>query len=121
MTIRVLICGGRDFDKFHLLDKVLDEVSKNSVITAIISGGAEGADKMGEEYAYMNHIPLHRYPANWFLFGKKAGPIRNQQMIDEGKPDLVVAFPTKNSRGTYDMIRRAEKHGIKTIVVKEEE
>lgn len=119
--MKVLVCGGRDFEKFHILERVLDVVHKDGRISLIIEGGAEGADKLAFDYAYMNLIPSMRFPANWHKYKKAAGPIRNQQMLDEGKPDLVVAFPTKNSQGTWDMIRRAEKAGIKIIVVKEEE
>lgn len=118
--MRVLICGGRDFDRLDVMDRVLDTIHKKTPITHIIWGGAKGADEMGGDWAYVNNIPSSRYPALWHKHGKSAGAIRNQQMIDEGKPDLVVAFPTKKSIGTYDMIRRAEKHDIKLIIVKEE-
>ena len=47
---------------------------------------------------------------DWKKYGKKAGPLRNQQMLEEGKPDLVVAFPGGN--GTADMVRRAKKANI---------
>lgn len=46
-----------------------------------------------------------------------AGGIRNKQMLNEGKPDLVIAFPTENSKGTWDMVRRAKRAGIETVVV----
>ena len=51
------------------------------------------------------------YPAQWDVYGRRAGPIRNQEMIDEGKPDGVVAFP--GGKGTADMVRRAEAAGLK--------
>jgi DNA-binding MurR/RpiR family transcriptional regulator len=58
------------------------------------------------------------YPADWEAYGKAAGPIRNQRMLDEGKPDLVIAFsdlPTTS--GTYDMIKRAKAAGIPVYLV----
>ena len=119
--MRILVCGGRDFDNYKLLRDTLDEHScfmTNKCV--IISGKARGADTLGEKWAEENYLEVDPYPANWAKYGSKAGPIRNQQMIDEGKPDLVVAFPTPRSKGTWDMIRRAEKHGIRTIVVKHE-
>ena len=58
------------------------------------------------------------YPAPWKRFGPSAGGIRNQQMLDEGKPDLVVAFP--GGKGTADMVRRAENAGVKVIKVGDE-
>lgn len=59
------------------------------------------------------------FPADWKRYGKAAGPIRNQQMIDEGKPDLVLAFHENinESRGTKDMVARARGIGIKVIII----
>lgn len=81
----------------------------------IISGAAKGADTMALDWAVVNWCQFEEYPAQWKLYGRKAGPIRNQQMIDEGKPNLVVAFP--GGVGTQDMIRRARKAKIETIVI----
>jgi hypothetical protein len=55
-------------------------------------------------------VPIDVYVAQWKKHGRAAGPIRNQRMLDKGKPDLVVAFP--GGRGTADMIRRAERAGV---------
>lgn len=82
-----------------------------------ISGKAKGADSLGEKYAKEWGAKVLEFPADWDKYGKRAGPIRNQQMLDEGKPDLVVAFPTKNSKGTYHMIRIAKEAGVETIVI----
>ena len=59
------------------------------------------------------------YEADWKKYGKLAGPKRNQQMLDEGMPDLVVAFHAdiKNSKGTFDMVNRAEEKCLKVVVV----
>lgn len=104
---RVLVCGGRNFDDAALLERTL--CALRPCPTVIISGGAPGADKWaavwGDHYAE-NEI----YPADWRRFGNRAGPIRNQRMLDDGKPDLVIAFP--GGRGTADMVRRAKAAGI---------
>lgn len=129
---KVLVCGGRDFDnrtKFAFeLDRIFwdkgwigaqDEVGNFLYDVHIISGGAKGADTLAIDWAVVNWSNWTEFPADWDKYGKKAGPIRNQQMLDEGKPDLVIAFPTKNSRGTYDMIRRAEKAGVPVITIED--
>jgi hypothetical protein len=54
--------------------------------------------------------PYEVTQGEWDELGKKAGPLRNQRMLDEGKPDLVVAFP--GGGGTKDMVRRAVKAGV---------
>ena len=68
---------------------------------------------MAGKFAEWARIPVKEYPADWQKHGRAAGPIRNQQMLDEGKPDLVVAFD--GGRGTADMIARAEKAGVRVV------
>ena len=121
--MRVLVCGGRDFSDYNLLSKTLHEVIYDGDHTyysdvTIISGNARGADKLGERFARDNECKLEIFPADWDKYKKAAGHIRNQQMINEGKPDLVVAF--KGGRGTQDMIKRAKGHGIKVIEVEDD-
>lgn len=125
---RILVCGGRDFNDWNLFRSVLDEIvyRKNWICepdqygnwlprVVIISGAARGADTMAIEWSVSNWCPFIEFPADWKTHGNRAGPIRNQQMIDEGKPDLVVAFP--GGKGTADMIKRAKKAGIELIEV----
>lgn len=104
--MRVLVCGGRDYDNVARAEEVLDALD----IDVIIEGGARGADNLGYQYAYRHDILVETFPARWDRHGKAAGPLRNQRMLDEGKPDLVVAFP--GGRGTADMVRRAKKAGV---------
>jgi len=64
-------------------------------------------------------MQLAPYPADWKRYGYKAGPIRNKQMLVEGKPDVVLAFPRgslSETRGTKDMVKQARKAGVRTIV-----
>ena len=125
--MKVLVCGGRDFNDYDLLDQILSEVyahrKRDSLHFTIISGCARGADSLAikwvENAGPYDFIKLKKYPADWAKFGKSAGPIRNQQMLDEGKPDLVVAFPGGN--GTADMVRRAKKAGIEVMIIEVEE
>lgn len=106
--MRVLVCGGRDYSDKAFLWNVLDGLGPPEV-SEIVSGMAPGADSIAAEWAERFGFPLHKFPADWSL-GRKAGPIRNQRMLDEGKPDLVVAFP--GGRGTADMVRRARQSGV---------
>lgn len=87
-------------------------------------GEARGADRLAAEAARRLGIPSHRilrFPAKWGKYGKAAGPIRNQQMLDEGKPTLVLAYHNdlENSKGTKDMVSRAEAAGV-TVMKREE-
>lgn len=113
--MRVLVCGGRDFDDAEMLNRFMDELAGDLVIDVVIEGDARGADRMAGEWARRNAINNIKYCAEWEKLGRKAGPIRNQQMLDEGRTDLVVAFP--GGRGTADMVKRAREAGIEVIEV----
>lgn len=112
--MRVIVAGGRGFSHIGVLFQKLDELHEQSPITIIIHGGARGADAMAGKWCEdrLGVAPIV-FPAKWNTHKIAAGPIRNQQMIDEGMPDLVVLFPGGN--GTRDMERRAKSAGIPTI------
>lgn len=115
----ILICGGRDFNDHGLFDRTMIDIH-NQYVTAskpafYIAGGARGADTEAIRLAKIWGIPYKIYPADWEQYGKRAGYIRNQQMLDEGKPDLVVAFP--GGKGTAMMVDIARKAGVKVIEV----
>lgn len=114
--MRVLVTGGRDYkdkDKvWHELD-LLKERSSTPIV--IIEGGATGADAFAAEWARLQGDDPDEYPAAWKQYGKAAGAIRNQQMLDEGKPDVVFAFQGGN--GTKDMVVRAIKAGVRVVGV----
>lgn len=108
---RILVCGGRDYADQAMLFSALDMEAEAGPINAIIQGDCPtGADKLARMWAISRNEHLDRFPADWQAHGKAAGPIRNQQMIDVGKPTKVFAF--KGGRGTADMIRRARGAGI---------
>jgi hypothetical protein len=107
MQQRVLVCGGRDYDDRDQLFRILDAAHVANPIVCLIHGAARGADSLAADWALDRDVLCNAYPADWDRDGKAAGPIRNQRMLDEGKPHIVIAFP--GGRGTADMIRRAEK------------
>lgn len=83
----------------------------------VIHGGATGADSAAGGIATGLGLVERCYFADWKKHGKKAGPLRNQEMIDDGKPDMVIAFWDAMSRGTLDMITRAKRAGLPVEVV----
>lgn len=125
---RILVCGGRDYADYLRLATVLDDLCyTRGWITEpsddgnylprvhIISGKARGADMLSIDWAVCRYCSWSEYPADWKQHGRKAGPIRNQYMLDHGKPDVVVAFP--GGTGTNDMVRRAKRAGVEVIEV----
>lgn len=111
LAIRVLVCGGRKFFDNGAVDRALSRLHAKVGITAIIQGGADGADRLAAEWGWDHGIPVATFNADWKAHPRAAGVLRNARMIAEGKPDGVVAFP--GERGTADMIRRAEEAGLK--------
>ena len=109
--MRVLVCGGRDYRSQAKLDAELDAVHAETPIDCLIEGGALGADHLAAVWSAKRNIVHHRrFSADWALHGRTAGPIRNKKMLEEGKPDLVVAFPGHD--GTADMVKQARAAGV---------
>lgn len=121
--MRVLICGDRGWTNAQLIHDKLNELAQGHLdkIDCVIDGMAHGADHLGYVVAAQLGIATRRFPANWNKYGRAAGPIRNQQMLDEGQPDLVLAFHNDltNSKGTKDMVNRARKAGVQVEVITE--
>jgi YspA, cpYpsA-related SLOG family len=113
--MRVLVCGGRDYRDVGCVKDTLFCLHAQEKITTIIEGGASGADCYAAEWADEYGITLQTFRADWKKHGRSAGPIRNQQMLDEGKPDLVMAFP--GGRGTADMVARAVKANVRVRLI----
>jgi hypothetical protein len=108
--MKILVCGGRDYADRVALFAALDHLHARRVIELVIHGAARGADKLAAEWANARGIQSRAFPALWDADGKAAGFIRNQRMLDCGRPDGIAAFP--GGRGTADMINRAQTAGV---------
>ena len=111
---KVIIAGSRDFTDHALLCSFADEVLAGAEDIEIVSGGARGADALGERYAQERGYGLKVFPAEWNKWGRAAGAIRNGQMADYA--DALIAFWDGRSAGTRDMIRKARERNLKTDV-----
>lgn len=113
----VLVCGGRDFEDRPWLERVLDYFHEKHQFTVLLHGAAKGADSYAGSWAYAKGgIEVKKFPANRKTHGKSAGPLRNQLMLSEGKPNLVIAFP--GGTGTADMVVRANLAKVPVIAAK---
>lgn len=118
--MRLLVCGSRHFTDDTLLDNTLFDITglrDHYNFGTIIHGNAKGADTFAALWGYRMGWKVKAFPADWEEYGKAAGPIRNKQMLDEGKPDLVIAFWDGKSTGTKNMIEQAQKTGIPVKIV----
>ena len=116
-----LICGSRDFKDAEKMLRFLAVLPKP---IAVISGMASGADMMGHAWATAQGIPVKEFPADWKRHGKGAGMIRNQQMFDEGRPTLIIGFPTNPADigpGTTGMLNIGFKGQVPTYYAGEKE
>ena len=111
--MKTIIAGSRSIRSYGYL---LNAISSSGFkITKVISGGAKGADKLGELYANRKSIPLEIVEADWELYGKRAGMIRNSQMAE--RADALIAIWDGTSSGTKHMIKVAKEKGLKVYVL----
>lgn len=105
--MRMLISGDRNWKAYEVIKYIIERHQPD----VVIHGNARGADKLADLAARSLDIPVEVYPAEWDKYGKPAGVIRNQQMLDKGKPDILWAFhdDIDNSKGTKDMVKRGHK------------
>lgn len=119
--MRILVCGSRHFNDYNFMYRTIAAMFDPDDTLTLIHGDARGADRLAEAVflsGYFHSSPEYkRFPADWSKYGKAAGPIRNKQMLDEGKPDLVIAFLGPNSRGTQNMIDQARRAGVPVEII----
>ena len=117
--MRVAIVGSRTFRDKDLLWKTMDGLTydgKPVTPALIVSGGASGADTLGEAWAKAHAIPIKIFKPDWLKYGRAAGPIRNRDIVQEA--DLVVAFWDGVSKGTLSTRNEARKAGKPFMCVK---
>jgi hypothetical protein len=115
--MRVIIAGGRDFKNYELLKTCCDKILSNvKGEIEIVSGTANGADKLGEKYAKERGYKIKQFPADWDAHGKSAGYVRNKEMASYS--DALIAFYDGQSKGTGHMIAIATASGLRTRIIK---
>lgn len=116
--MKVGIVGSRNYNDYtEFSEKIKEwEETNNIEIDTIISGGASGADNLAKKFAIMNNKKYIEFKADWSKYGKKAGPIRNSFIVE--KSDEIIAFPSKNSIGTWDTVRKAQAADKKVTIFK---
>lgn len=119
----VIIAGSRYYCNYNKLVAKCDSILANKLNdpeceVVIVCGDARGADALGERYAWRHHLKVVHFPADWEMYGKAAGPIRNEKMARFA--DALIAFPLFGvaNRGTLDMIRRAQQHHLQVRVIR---
>jgi len=129
--MRVIIAGSREFNNYELLKKeglrIFKELKSEGfntsrLVTEIVSGGARGADTLGEKFASTYGLGIKRFIPDWDGLGKRAGFVRNAEMAVYAKEDLelgvLIACWDGISKGTKSMIDLANKYGLRVFIIK---
>lgn len=118
---RLLVTGSRDWQDEHLLEDSIIFWAEMLDAGVVMHGDCPlGADALVSKLARKLGLEQHKYPADWTKHGLKAGPLRNQQMVDSGGIVACLAFPTAASKGTWDCVRRARAADIPTYIIEEQ-
>ncbi len=116
ITYNIGIVGSRNFNKWDLLvsemNKIIDTYGEPN---SIISGGAKGADSMAEKWANNNGCKIVIHRALWEIHGKRAAYLRNKDIVRDS--DILLAFPSKNGRGTQMTINLSQEKEMQIIIV----
>ncbi len=114
----ILVCGGRDYADSAHVSSVLDALQPRAVVHGAYGVDADrprwtrlrGADRLADAWCARRQVPVIRVPARWSALGRRAGAVRNQQMLELYHPALLVAFP--GHLGTADLVLRARAAGV---------
>lgn len=110
--MRVIIAGSRTLTNPRLVADAVD--ASGFTVTEVISGGARGIDRLGEQWAEARGVSVRRFPAEWESEGRAAGHLRNRKMAENA--DALIAIWTAGSPGTHDMIHEATTRGLAVYV-----
>jgi hypothetical protein len=111
--MKIAIIGSRTFNDYYTLQETLNPYKFK--ITTVVSGAAKGADLLGEKWALENNIKTLIFPADWNKYGKRAGFIRNKDIIKNC--DYVIAFWDNKSKGTAHSISLCKKYNISYKII----
>lgn len=122
--IRMIVAGGRTFSDYETLANSIEAYLHGLNIfydqLEIVSGGCAGVDLLGERFAEERGIPVIRFPAEWKKYGRSAGVIRNQEMVnyaaDGTTRGILVAFWDGKSKGTGYTVGYSKKAGIEVKI-----
>lgn len=106
--MKAIIAGSRNIIEYDIVEECILKSGFN--ITEIVSGTANGVDKLGEQYAHHHNIPIKQFPADWNNLGKRAGYVRNGEMADYA--EALIAIWDGQSKGTKHMIDLAKKKNL---------
>jgi len=112
--MKLAVIGSRSFNDYAWLERCLLRSFRVTDVEAVITGGARGADALAARFASEHGLPLITFRADWKMHGRKAGPIRNTEIVAQA--DALAAFWDGSSSGTRDSIAKARAAGKRVLV-----
>ena len=113
--MKLAVVGSRNFNDYNLMERYLDKIHSVEPITYIVSGGAKGADSLSEKWAVDNNIPTLIFKPDWNKYGKRAGFIRNEDIIKSC--NKCISFWDGISKGTKHSINLCKKYNKKCKII----
>lgn len=124
--VLIVITGSRDWSNQEAIHNDLAAVEATGRLWAVIEGDARGADRIAgrgwASKARHRGVGWVSFPADWSKHGKRAGPIRNREMlayalqaVEQGIKPVVLAYPLERSIGTLDMMRCCTEAGLRVV------
>lgn len=114
--MKTIVAGSRTITNYDFVWSSIAACPWHNDITEIVSGAAQGVDKMGESYARAHpNIKIKRFPAQWDAFGKRAGVMRNKDMAEYS--DGLILIWDGQSKGSKNMLSEAKKRGLRIFNV----
>ena len=114
--MKLAIVGSRTFENYDLVCAEVAKIQETQKVDLIVSGGAKGADTLAKKFAALHKIPLMEFCPDYDRYGRGAPLQRNTQIVRNS--DMVLAFVTATSKGTWDTIRKAQAAGKRVIIVR---
>lgn len=118
--MKCIIAGSRTITNYEFFESIISKCPFKDKITIVLSGTCAGVDKLGEQWAKKNNIPIEQHPANWNRYGSSGGPIRNREMASRADAAIIIHKIDKNgsvSKGTQSMKELAYEYGLKVYYV----
>lgn len=113
--MRVLICAGRHYADTKMSRQVLDAYHRLRPVLVLIHGGSQFLGSDVEDWARETGVDVVRYPPNWQRYGKHAERHRNQFMLTDSRPDVIIALPGGDD--TSELVSQAKACGIHVLTV----
>ena len=115
INAKIAVVGSRNYTNYKYISKILYDYQRKFGVGFVISGGAKGVDTLAEKWAKDAQIfGFTVYNAQWTKYGKRAGPQRNLLIAESC--DVMIAFPSKDSKGTRNAIKQAKKLDKKVYI-----